>query len=103
MSDQLALDRVDLLLAEHDPSTTPAREFLGAQFDAGLAWVEEGDRTARREFFLIANELIDQGRHEDVVSAAQMLMGLTPPMDVVAELSALSLSAQSRQPFRPPG
>jgi alkylation response protein AidB-like acyl-CoA dehydrogenase len=39
MSDQLALDRVDQLLAEHDPSTTPARDFLGAQFDAGLAWV----------------------------------------------------------------
>jgi alkylation response protein AidB-like acyl-CoA dehydrogenase len=39
MSDQLALDRVDQLLAEHDPATTPAQEFLGAQFDAGLAWV----------------------------------------------------------------
>jgi hypothetical protein len=71
--------------------------------DAGLAWVEEGDRTARREFFLIANELIEQGRHEDVASAAQMLMGLVPPGDVLAELSALSLSAQSRQTFLPPG
>jgi alkylation response protein AidB-like acyl-CoA dehydrogenase len=27
------------LLADHDPATTPPREFLGAQFDAGLAWV----------------------------------------------------------------
>ena len=29
----------DQLLAEHDPKTTPAAEFLGAQFDLGLAWV----------------------------------------------------------------
>jgi alkylation response protein AidB-like acyl-CoA dehydrogenase len=27
------------LLAEHPPASTPAREFLGAQYDAGLAWV----------------------------------------------------------------
>jgi alkylation response protein AidB-like acyl-CoA dehydrogenase len=39
MSEQLAIDRVEQLLAEHDPATTPAQEFLGAQFDAGLAWV----------------------------------------------------------------
>jgi len=30
---------VEGLLAEHPPATTPARDFLGAQFDAGLAWV----------------------------------------------------------------
>ncbi len=30
---------VDELLAEHDPAGTPAVEFLGARFDAGLAWV----------------------------------------------------------------
>jgi alkylation response protein AidB-like acyl-CoA dehydrogenase len=36
---------VDRLLAEHPPATTPPREFLGAQFDLGLAWVHfpEGD------------------------------------------------------------
>ena len=35
---------LDELLAEHDPKTTPHVEFLGAQFDKGLAWVhfEEG-------------------------------------------------------------
>jgi alkylation response protein AidB-like acyl-CoA dehydrogenase len=32
-------DRVRRLLAAHPPDTTPAREFLAAQFDAGLAWV----------------------------------------------------------------
>jgi alkylation response protein AidB-like acyl-CoA dehydrogenase len=37
--EQLVIDRVERLLADHDPHTTPEREFLGAQFDAGLAWV----------------------------------------------------------------
>ncbi|TMK55501.1 MAG: acyl-CoA dehydrogenase [Actinobacteria bacterium] len=31
---------VERLLTEHDPRTTPEREFWGAQFDLGLAWVE---------------------------------------------------------------
>src|SRR5688500_8510602 len=40
MSDeQLVRERVEKLLAEHDPRAMKAREFLGAQFDAGLAWV----------------------------------------------------------------
>ncbi|MEP6658292.1 MAG: acyl-CoA dehydrogenase family protein [Acidimicrobiales bacterium] len=33
------VDLVDRLLAEHPPKSTPATEFLGAQFDLGLAWV----------------------------------------------------------------
>ncbi len=33
------LDRVEALLADHDPATTAPRDFLGAQFDAGLAWI----------------------------------------------------------------
>ncbi|OBJ49602.1 acyl-CoA dehydrogenase family protein [Mycobacterium sp. 1423905.2] len=32
-------ERVRTLLAEHDPATTDAKTFLGARFDAGLAWV----------------------------------------------------------------
>lgn len=31
--------RVATLLDEHDPATTDSRDFLGARFDAGLAWV----------------------------------------------------------------
>jgi alkylation response protein AidB-like acyl-CoA dehydrogenase len=37
--EQIVADLVDRLLAEHPPSATPDKEFLGAQFDAGLAWV----------------------------------------------------------------
>ncbi|HUC35828.1 MAG TPA: acyl-CoA dehydrogenase family protein [Acidimicrobiales bacterium] len=33
------LSLVDELLAGHDPANTEAHEFLGARFDAGLAWV----------------------------------------------------------------
>jgi alkylation response protein AidB-like acyl-CoA dehydrogenase len=32
--------RVRQLLATHDPAQTDPREFLGARFDAGLAWVQ---------------------------------------------------------------
>jgi alkylation response protein AidB-like acyl-CoA dehydrogenase len=37
--DALVLARVEALLASHPPREVPAEEFLGAQFDAGLAWV----------------------------------------------------------------
>src|SRR6478735_3454468 len=37
--EQRVIDLVETLIAEHDPSTTPERAFLEAQFDAGLAWV----------------------------------------------------------------
>jgi alkylation response protein AidB-like acyl-CoA dehydrogenase len=32
--------RLDRLLSEHPPSTTPAEELWGAQFDLGLAWIQ---------------------------------------------------------------
>src|ERR1700730_47088 len=35
----LVLGKVERLLSVHDPKVTPSREFLGEQFDAGLAWV----------------------------------------------------------------
>ena len=39
-SDEVVVkERVEAFLAEHDPSGMEATEFLGAQFDAGLAWV----------------------------------------------------------------
>jgi alkylation response protein AidB-like acyl-CoA dehydrogenase len=37
--EQVVIDKIDQLLAEHDPKTTDAAEFLGAQFDLGIAWV----------------------------------------------------------------
>src|SRR5689334_7019822 len=37
--EQVVLEKIDQLLAEHDPKTADPVEFLGAQFDLGLAWV----------------------------------------------------------------
>jgi alkylation response protein AidB-like acyl-CoA dehydrogenase len=37
--EQRVVDLVDQLLESHPPERTPAVEFLGAQFDLGLAWV----------------------------------------------------------------
>jgi alkylation response protein AidB-like acyl-CoA dehydrogenase len=37
--EDLVRSKLQDLLADHDPATTPAVEFLGARFDAGLAWV----------------------------------------------------------------
>jgi alkylation response protein AidB-like acyl-CoA dehydrogenase len=37
--EQQVLDRCEELLREHDPASISAKEFLGAQYDAGLAWV----------------------------------------------------------------
>jgi alkylation response protein AidB-like acyl-CoA dehydrogenase len=40
MSDEaLVQERIDELLAKHDPANTEVEEFLGSQFDLGLAWV----------------------------------------------------------------
>ena len=39
MEEQRVADLVDQLLAECPPASTPAAQFLGAQFDKGLAWV----------------------------------------------------------------
>jgi len=37
--EQEVLERAEQLVRDHDPSRTDARTFLGAQYDAGLAWV----------------------------------------------------------------
>ncbi|HSS10161.1 MAG TPA: acyl-CoA dehydrogenase family protein [Acidimicrobiales bacterium] len=37
--EELVVGKVEQLLAAHDPKQTPRAEFLGHQFDAGLAWV----------------------------------------------------------------
>ncbi|MFC1404234.1 MULTISPECIES: acyl-CoA dehydrogenase family protein [Streptacidiphilus] len=63
------------LLAEHDPVRTPVAEFLGARYDAGLAWIHFpeglGGRAAPRslqqavndEFAAAGAPTLDPGRH----------------------------------------
>ncbi|MGH3762787.1 acyl-CoA dehydrogenase family protein [Actinophytocola sp.] len=38
-ADRLVEELAHRLVTEHSPATTPTAEFLGARFDAGLAWV----------------------------------------------------------------
>ena len=38
-AERLVTERTTQLLEEHPPASTPAKEFWGAQFDLGLAWV----------------------------------------------------------------
>ena len=66
---------VRTLLAAHDPATTPTAEFLGARYDAGLAWVHFpvgfGGLGAPRALQQLVNEefaaagapALDSGRH----------------------------------------
>ena len=63
------------LLAEHDPATTPVADFLGARYDAGLAWIHFpvglGGLAAPRslqqavndEFAAAGAPTLDPGRH----------------------------------------
>ena len=66
---------VDALLAEHPPASTPERDFLGAQFDAGLAWVDfpvglGGSGAARRLQRVVVERLAAAG--------APLLFGRNP-------------------------
>ena len=36
---ELVEERLEALLKDHPPETTDEQEFWGAQYDAGLAWV----------------------------------------------------------------
>jgi hypothetical protein len=44
-AEALVVGLTERLLRDHPPASTPEQEFLGAQFDLGLAWVHfaEGD------------------------------------------------------------
>ena len=63
------------LLAEHPPETTPVRDFLGARYDAGLAWIHfpvglggcNAPRSLQQavndEFAAAGAPALDPGRH----------------------------------------
>ena len=66
---------VRALVAAHDPATTPVAEFLGARYDAGLAWIHfpvgHGGLGAPRPLQQVVNDefaaagapTLDPGRH----------------------------------------
>jgi alkylation response protein AidB-like acyl-CoA dehydrogenase len=53
------LARVQALLEAHDPATIDQREFLGAQYDAGLAWVHLPHGFGGLDLPRKAQELVD--------------------------------------------
>jgi alkylation response protein AidB-like acyl-CoA dehydrogenase len=62
--EELVKERVRALLANHDPKTTPSREFLGHQYDAGLAWVNfpegEGGLGLSPRLQVVVNDLLSE-------------------------------------------
>ncbi|MEA3054791.1 MAG: hypothetical protein QOD30_223 [Actinomycetota bacterium] len=81
--EQLVLDKIETLLADHDPKTTDAVTFLGAQFDAGLAWVHfsEGNGGLGVDPKLaehVDERLVDAGAPSNV-NENFMLVGMAGP------------------------
>jgi alkylation response protein AidB-like acyl-CoA dehydrogenase len=64
--EQRVQDAIDRLLTEHPPAETDEREFWGAQFDLGLAWVQfpegKGGLGVSPRFQKVVNEaIVDAG------------------------------------------
>ncbi len=62
--------------------------------EIGRAWCHEGHREAHDDFFDLAEEMIDTGEAETVVSVCHRLMGEAKPGRTMEELMAVSLKAQ---------
>jgi alkylation response protein AidB-like acyl-CoA dehydrogenase len=68
--EQLVGERIEKLLRDHDPKTTDAQTFWGAQFDAGLAWVHfpegrGGLGLSPKHQVLIQRKLSEAGAHDN--------------------------------------
>jgi alkylation response protein AidB-like acyl-CoA dehydrogenase len=64
-------DAVDAFLAEYDPKTMDDREFRGAQFDAGLAWVHFAEGAGGMGMRPELNRLIERRLREAGASPAE--------------------------------
>lgn len=71
------------LIAEHDPKTTPARDFLGARFDAGLAWVHfpegHGGLGLARSVQPVADAIIDAAGGPSAFARNPIGIGMAGP------------------------
>lgn len=81
--EQQVLDRVEKLLREHDPETTPVRDFLGAQYDAGLAWVHfpvgYGGLGVSRKLQPVVNERLRVAGAPNLVARNAIGYGMAAP------------------------
>ncbi len=81
--EQRVVDRVAHLLATHDPTSTDARAFLGAQFDAGLAWVHfpegHGGLGLSRKLQPLINERLRAAGAPNLVARNPIGYGMAAP------------------------
>ncbi|AFA72487.1 putative acyl-CoA dehydrogenase [Gordonia polyisoprenivorans VH2] len=102
--DDVAVDlraRVSRLLTEHDPATTPERDFLAARFDAGLAWVhfrpgDGGLGIAQSHQALVDELLTAAGAPGPAKSRNGIGLGMAAPT-----IAALGTEEQRRRLLRP--
>ncbi|HSL25604.1 MAG TPA: acyl-CoA dehydrogenase family protein [Acidimicrobiia bacterium] len=58
--EQTVRDRIEQLLAEYPPASTPDKEFWGRQYDAGLAWVHFPEQRGGLGLAPVHQRLINQ-------------------------------------------
>jgi alkylation response protein AidB-like acyl-CoA dehydrogenase len=97
---QLVLERVERLLLEHPPATTPPGDFWGAQFDLGLAWVHfpegRGGLGLDPKLQAIIDERLGQAAAPSNVNRNFMLIGMAGPT-----LAAVGTPEQQDRFLRP--
>ena len=99
-AEELVTGRVEQLLDEHDPSTSTAAEFWGAQFDLGLAWIHFPEGKGGLELDPGFQDLVDQ-RLIDVGAPMNLLNNMMGVGMAGPTLVAFGTEEQQQRLLRP--